>query len=134
MKLFSGYRIEYDPTEALEKLRSSYDDAIEELWENLYHQGDVDTASYFAVPTLVSLGELFLVAQIEIAHREKRNPEIPESLKPSYSKAINEALNQKPLKDIQLQGYYVLHALSVGQDRLAKAISVMDIEEILELY
>lgn len=134
MKLLSGYRIEYDPSEALERLKTSYDDAIEELWGNLYHQGDVDTASYYSVPQLVSLGELFLVAQIEIARREHHNPEVPDSIKVSYYKAIDEALNQKPDKDTQLQGYYMLHALSVGQDRLAKAISIMDIDEMLVFF
>ena len=46
-QLIGGYRIPYDPSPALERLSIDRDSAMEELWQNLYHQGDVDTASYF---------------------------------------------------------------------------------------
>ena len=39
-----GYGIQYDPMPALKKLNSSHDEAISELWENLYHQGDIGLA------------------------------------------------------------------------------------------
>ncbi len=44
--LNGGYGIPYDPEPAIKNLNSSHDEAITELWENLYHQGDVGLASY----------------------------------------------------------------------------------------
>ncbi len=55
-----GYGVPYDPEPALKRLSSSHEEAISELWENLYHQGDVGLASYAAVPALVQAGELSL--------------------------------------------------------------------------
>jgi len=56
--------IPYDPQPALDRVASDRSAALDELWENLYHQGDVDSASYSAVPWLVDAGELFLVAAV----------------------------------------------------------------------
>lgn len=45
--LCGGYRIPYDPGDALTAIRTGggADAAWQELWENLYHQGDVGEAS-----------------------------------------------------------------------------------------
>jgi len=132
--LNGGYGIPYDPEPAIKNLNSSHDEAISELWENLYHQGDVGLASYAAVPALVQAGELSLVATIEVARNSGSNPELPESLKVEYGLALKQALSSKPNNQDQLLGYYIIHASINGQLRLAKALTLMDIEEVLNEY
>jgi len=52
--LKGGYRRPYDPRPMFADLlsRRSMSKAWEELWQNLYHQGAVDDASYASVPHL----------------------------------------------------------------------------------
>jgi len=132
--LNGGYGIPYDIEPALKKLSSSRDEAISELWENLYHQGDVGLASYAAVPALVQAGELSLVSAIEVARSSESSPKLPLSLKPEYEQALKQALNSKPKDEEQFMGYYIIHASVNGQNRLAKALNLVDIEEILNEY
>ena len=134
MKLISGYGEVYDPSETLNKLDSAHDEAINELWENLYHQGDVGTASYFAVPTLVEKGELSLVGAIEVARNEQQNPELPDSLKLAYFEALQLALLKTPSSEEHCQGYYVIHASVNNQRNLAKALNLLSVEEMLDEY
>ncbi|HEY0686085.1 MAG TPA: hypothetical protein VGD45_27325 [Steroidobacter sp.] len=53
-QLKGGYRVTYDPSGALKLLESGVD-VWGELWDELHHQGDVDVASYAAVPHLVRI-------------------------------------------------------------------------------
>ncbi len=100
-QLHSGYRMPYDPRAALQKLRSQTESqaAWSELWDELHHQGDVGEASYAAVPELVRIhGELgqadwnafALVATIELARDDKRNPSLPSWLERDYFVAIEQ--------------------------------------------
>jgi hypothetical protein len=132
--LISGYREQYDPEPALIRLASDREAAISELWENLYHQGDVDTASYYSTPALVKAGELSLVAAIEVARHEPQNPPIPETLKENYDAALVEALKSHPVTEEEYRGFYIIHAATHGQMKLAKAMDLMDVSEILETY
>lgn len=133
-QLKGGYGIPYDTEPALKKLGSSRDEAISELWENLYHQGDVGLASYAAVPALVEAGELSLVAAIEEARNSGSNPELPISLSKKYNLALKKALGSIPKDEEQCLGFYIIHASISGQFRLAKALHLMDIEEVLNEY
>lgn len=132
--LISGYRKQYDPEPALSRLASDRKAAINELWENLYHQGDVDTASYYSVPALVEAGELSLVSAIEVARHEPQNPPIPETLKEGYDAALIEALKSNPVSEEQCRDFYIIHAALHGNMKLAKAMDLMDVSEILETY
>ena len=94
LNLTGGYRTPYDPRLTISNLTSGQGWA--ELWENLYHQGDVGTASYAAVPLiakLLSAGAVVdwnayaLVATIEEARRDTRNPDLPPRLVDSYGRA-----------------------------------------------
>jgi len=134
MDLVSGYKTPYDPFPVLERLNSNRESAISELWENLYHQGDVGSASYAAVPQLVEKGELSLVGAIECARQSEHNPKIPEMFEKEYFKALNLALESQPNNEEQLQGYYVIHASMNGQPKLAKALNLLSVEEILLEY
>jgi hypothetical protein len=96
--LQGGYGVPYDARPALKDLMQDPEqpEAWETLWHNLYHQGKVGVASYAAVPELVKvrrqtgigLQTYDLVAAIELARTEKKNPEIPNWLKPGYDAAI----------------------------------------------
>lgn len=94
-RLLGGYRVPYDPRKALLALERAdeMDRAWEELWTELYHQGDVGEASYAAVPHLVRIqaaraaadwNTYALVAAIEIARRVGHNPELPDNLRDGY--------------------------------------------------
>ena len=70
--------------------------AWKELWNELHHQNDVDTASYAAVPWLVRIHEergiadwntYGLLVTIELARGNGRNPKIPKHLQGAYSAA-----------------------------------------------
>jgi hypothetical protein len=99
-ELHGGYRILYDPRHALRSLAEglNVDAAWEELWTELYHQGDVGEASYAAVPELVRIhtergvadsNTYALVATIEEARQDPKNPELPPWLRDSYTDALN---------------------------------------------
>jgi hypothetical protein len=71
------------------------------LWQSLFHQGDVYTASYAAVPELVEIAAnrtddggaecLFLAAMIELRRHEYEAPAIPPVLRPTYEAAVRAA-------------------------------------------
>ena len=134
MELISAYGIPYDPQPALERLNLDRETSMGELWENLYHQGDVGSASYAAVPELADAGELSLVAAIEVASKSTHNPEIPKDMYKVYKKALSFALNSVPSSEEHLQGYYVIHASLNGHEKLAKALFLLSVEEILAEY
>lgn len=134
MDLIGGYGIPYDPRPELIKLRNGFESALDELWENLYHQGEVGSASYFSVPQLVEAGQFSLVGAIEVARHRDSNPEVPESLMGPYQSALSKALESVPSEPHQLQGYYVIHASVNGHKDLARALDLMSVEEILEQY
>ncbi len=130
--LDGGYRIPFDPRQDLLLLSTDQRSlALDHLWENLYHQGDVGIASYAAVPSLVTAGALSLASAIEVAREKKRNPELPEWLQDEYFSALGVALESVPGDEEEAQGYYVLHAALHGQKRIARALDAMSVEEIL---
>jgi hypothetical protein len=102
--LLGGYRVPYDPRDALRRLEEGKDieDTWRELWNELYHQGDVGPASYAAVPHLVRIHAMrqavdwntyALVATIEEARRDGRNPEIPFDMREAYESAWHDLVN-----------------------------------------
>jgi hypothetical protein len=97
-RLKGGYRLPYDPRNALRALESNEDTARawSELWNELHHQGDVGEASYAAVPHLVRIhvarniadwNTYALITTIESARRSARNPDIPANLEGAYEAA-----------------------------------------------
>lgn len=131
MELISGYKIPYTPWEALEKLKSDRVAALDELWENLYHQGEVGSASYAAIPQLVEHEALDLVAAIEVARNSGLNPAVPSDLELSYMKALQKVVSKIPKDLNQLKAFYVIHASLNGQHKLAKALDYICVEEVL---
>ena len=97
--LLGGYRSPYDPRPALIALDRGKDTktAWDEIWNNLYHQGDIGEATYAALPHLVDIhakrGEpewntYLFAAVVEDARRNPRNPQIPVWLKQAYDQSI----------------------------------------------
>lgn len=67
------------------------------LWSSLYHQGDIYSASYAAVPELVDIAaerrdlapeSLFLAASIELRRSQPAAPELPPSLQRYYERSL----------------------------------------------
>lgn len=94
-ELHGGYRTPYDVSVALLSMQEGID-VWDELWEELYHQGDVDVASYAAVPQMVRIASsgtsrdwnfYGLVSTIEVARHRKGNPVVPAWLKADYDDA-----------------------------------------------
>jgi hypothetical protein len=87
----------YDARRALDSLRDGrLDEAWDELWDNLHHQGDVGTASYAAVPELVQIANeenptdwrpFALVATIEECRLNGSNPPLPSAIEAAYFSA-----------------------------------------------
>jgi hypothetical protein len=101
-ELQGGYRLRYDASVPLRLLESGSepDEKIwDELWGNLYHQGDVGIASYAAVPQVFriyqSKGWLDyhlpnLARSVEEARRKDDNPDVPDWLRSDYEAALKE--------------------------------------------
>ncbi|RDC63714.1 hypothetical protein [Adhaeribacter pallidiroseus] len=96
--LEGGYKIPYDASVPLLRLEQSsnaqeQENILDELFEELYHQGDVGVASYLSVSHLVRIGihkkigtwrVLGLISTIEIARHSDKNPELPSEYKKEY--------------------------------------------------
>jgi hypothetical protein len=100
-ELKGGYRTRFDPRPSLAKLEAGKDveAAWHELWEEFHHQGDVGDASYAAVPHLVRIhrrrgvvewNTYAIAAIIELARRQRANPEVPHWLEENYFTALLE--------------------------------------------
>jgi hypothetical protein len=108
--LRGGYKVPYNPVPTLRKLETgiAVQDAWEELWNELHHQGDVGEASYAAVPHLVRIHKekrnldwsLYAVASIiEIERHRRTNPLLPDWLKRDYENAWRE-LTKLAIEDL----------------------------------
>jgi hypothetical protein len=118
------------------------------LWSALCHQGDVYTASYAALPHLVSAIDLapapqtapwtlfLLIACIEIARASGRGPVMPEDLKSSYDFALKRIPNLVRSASVgQWDEIYCRAALAAfaaakGFPQLAQALTELDPETI----
>lgn len=98
-KMTGGYKMPFDPRPLLRRLETEQDTARvwQELWEELHHQGDVGDASYAVVPFLVRIyrergvidwNTYAIVATIELARTEAKNPDVPEWIAEDYFQAI----------------------------------------------
>jgi len=151
-ELKGGYHLLYDPRPALTLLDEGNDVANvwAEFWNELHHQGDVDSASYAVIPELVRIYKqrsepdwnfYSLVSTIEIARHRKDNPEIPTWIANNYFEAWDEIVKLS-MKDISLSYddlivRTALGALAIGKKliRIGAIISWLDnsgINEILD--
>jgi hypothetical protein len=138
-----GYGVEYDASAALRRLLA--EGPSEELWaefyDELHHQGDVDQASYAAVPWLVEFirrsptldwNALALIAIIELERAEKGNPRVHSDLSEAYFSAIQSLPGILGIHPDQQWGEEVTHyaasciALARGQRWFGKAYFELD--------
>src|SRR5437764_1712702 len=86
--LKGGYRIPIDIRPLLQRLETAKDlqPAWDELWQELYHQGDIGEASFAALPHLLRIhrqrgaidwNTYALAATIELARGQGKNPDVP---------------------------------------------------------
>lgn len=104
-ELPGGYHIPYDASLPLKKLEQAttveeIETIFTELWDELHHQGDVDLASYYAVPHIIRIAKekklynwnvFGLVATIEV-ERHSNNPQLPEEYEAAYLHSIQKEL------------------------------------------
>ena len=148
--LQGGYKIPYNVSIPLKKLshatrQDEFASIFTELWDNLHHQGDVGTASYLAVPQLVSIcinkksldwNFIGLCVLIENCRLEDHNPELPIEYQDHYFESLTQferylLLNFKSITDqTALRLTLSLFATVNGQPRLGRAIEILD-EDIL---
>jgi hypothetical protein len=102
--LKGGYKIAYDVSVPLRRLEFTNDkkeieNIYQELWNELHHQGDVDLASYLAVPQLVRIAKknnlfdwnvLAICATIEQQRQLGHNPALPELYEEYYQNGLTE--------------------------------------------
>lgn len=148
--LQGGYKIPYNASIPLKKLshatrQDEFAIIFAELWNNLHHQGNVGTASYLAVPQLVSIcinkksldwNFIGLCVLIENCRLEDHNPELPNEYQDHYFESLTQferylLLNFKSITDqTALRLTLSLLATVNGQPGLGRAIEILD-EDLL---
>jgi hypothetical protein len=148
--LRGGYRIPYDPRPALRILEQgeASERAWKELWEELFHQGDVGEASYAAVPHLVRIHEArsvpeentySLVATIEGARQQGTNPPIPTNLKDAYHAGLSRLFHiglreiERAKEPLLISSIIAVIAAAKGQFALARFAGRFDESERKEI-
>ncbi len=115
------------------------------LWSSLCHQGDIYTASFAAVPTVVSLIEnapspvdydfYLLPISIQIAVLKGNAPPIPRQLEKPYKNAISLlpelAAKEKPKDELMVRILSSAIAAKSGNALLAEAILELE-PDVLE--
>jgi hypothetical protein len=147
--LKGGYQIPYDasiPLKALEKAVSAEEvhQILKELWQELHHQGDVNVASYLALPHLIRIAKAkklpnwdipALVAVIEV-QRHTNNEPLPPEFKLEYELEIKEVIDVIKLnQDQKWDSIYATSASAAlaavnGQIELARVIIELEDGEL----
>jgi hypothetical protein len=148
--LEGGYRIRFDPRPLFTKLDNGNDTkaAWHDLWEELHHQGDVGEASYAAVPHLVRIyrkrgvidwNTYAIVAVIELARDDGKNPEVPKWLAEDYFQAIRDLAEVGAVEVLltknpeEIRAILSILAISAGARTHARFILNYSAEELLDI-
>ena len=100
-ELKAGYRTPIDLRPLLRRLESDPGAKAtwDEIWQELYHQGDIGEGSMVAVPHLVRIhrqrglpdwNTYALVATIELARGKNANPDVPDWSRDAYDQALRD--------------------------------------------
>lgn len=145
-ELHGGYRVPYDVSVALRAMQDGID-VWDELWDELHHQGDVDIASYAAVPHLVHIARngagrgwnfYGLLATIEVARHRKGNPAVPAWLKADYDgawaqvSALALADIDSKMDSLTTRAIFGVLALAKGELKLGAMLAGLDESELNE--
>lgn len=151
-KLEHAYGVASDIPSLLEDLKSypqceGYDEEpFYTLWSSLCHQGDIYSASYYAVPMIVRLIEnapdkvnynyFLLPVCIEIARLKGRGPKLGEDIEACYLNAINYMANLTGLvasiNDTMTSVLAAVKAVRHGNAALAEAILELTPDVLVE--
>ena len=141
-ELKNAYRNSYDPRPLLRRFESTADDGSrwQDVWNELHHQGDVDTASYAVLPYLVELAKtrgvgwnLYLfAATVATEAGTHENPPIPPFLAGEFQEAMR-ALFELAVLDLRQGGdrsvtRALLAFLAAHANALALSRAIMDID------
>jgi hypothetical protein len=148
--LKAGYRVPIDLRPLLRRLESAADvsPAWHEIWEELYHQGDVDEGSFAAIPHLVRIhrqrgvvdwNTYNLTAVVDLARGTGRNPDVPDWTREPYENALRE-LGRLGLEELPrardpeaVQSILGLLAIVHGARTYGRILSEFTEDELLEL-
>lgn len=150
-RLNGGYRMPYNAGLPLRLLQNAADEraaepVFDELWVNLHHQGDVDLASYYAVPCLVQTGMeqqwlhwkfIGLCVVIDHCRYSTHNPPLPLELERDYTGALQQLEKyllshfQSITDPIALRLTLAFFATQHGQVGLGKIIEYLD-DDVVE--
>ena len=148
--LEGGYRTQFDPRPSLSRLDTTKDTnaAWRDLWDGLHHQGDVGEASYAAVPHLVRIyrkggvidwNTFAIVAVIELARDDSKNPRVPKWLEEDYFQAIRDLAELGAVEVLQtknpeeVRAILSILAISAGARTHARFLVDYSAEELLEM-
>ena len=146
----AGYRVPIDLRPLLRRLEEASDpgDVWPDLWEELFHQGDVGEGSFAAVPHIVRIHQArgcvdwnpyALVATIELVRGRKGNPDVPAWLKDSYSEALDELADlglqefRKTEDETAVRSILGVLALSKGSRTFGRILIELEEDEAQEL-
>ena len=148
--LKGGYRVPFDPRPFLEKFEAEKNTADDwhEFWGGIHHQGDVGEASYAAVPHLVRIyrkrgilnwDTYAIVATIELARAQGKNPDVPDWLAEDYFAAIQK-LAQLGLTELEratdpedIKAILSILAIWKGAHTHGRFLLIYSEEELLDL-
>jgi hypothetical protein len=130
-----GYKTPLDPRPLLKRLGTDSDttEIWHELWDELHHQGDVGDASFAAVPFLVrsyqergviDWNTYAIVAIIELARKEGKNPDVPQWIADDYFRAIRKLAEIGTTEILQVE----------SADDVCAILSVIAIEKGLRIH
>jgi len=146
-RLLGGYRLPYDPRPVLQAIETGIG-SWNGLWEELHHQGDVDTASYAALPLIANLvartrtrdwNPFALAVTIDLARLDGHNPALPDWAKEAYEAAWQELLEVAHglLPDVEegnlIAALIAVLAIGKNQPQLART-ALLDEAERKEMF
>lgn len=153
-ELNGAYGTRYNASIELKKLektgnKNEADEILDRLWNELYHQGDVGSASYYSVPHLVRIASdksLFhwriigLPLIIEHQRQKHSNPELPNDLKEEYLEAfqkLGDFAVQQLSNELDEASYVAAISAIVtssGRVSLGRAILEMEDKDVLQEF
>lgn len=148
--LKAGYRIPVDLRPLLRDLEAGADpeSTWEQIWQELYHQGDVGEGSFVAVPHLVRIHRVRgvvdwntygITAAVELVRGVHGNPDVPKWARESYDDALRElgrlGLEQLPRAQEKetVRSILALLAIVHGCRTHGRILAEFGEDEVLEL-
>ena len=151
LTLTSGRGSSLDPRPLLTQIKTSstQQDVWDQIWDELYHQGDIGTASLVSVPYLVQThmegqspdwNVYSFVSLVELRRGQAENPDTPEWAEADYHSALRSlsicGLRELPIATDSSTKRSILGLLAITHDarvygRVLAELSEDEVEELL---